>query len=119
MDDDLGVRPRAKAMAECSQFGDELLEVVDLAVVVDPRRLILILQSLLSGRDVDDRQTTVSEPHTRLHVDRTRIGTAVVLHLVHPAQQRTVDARRSHGLEDSRYSAHDARASVDRSACSC
>ncbi len=54
--DHFGVAARAEGVPERRQLGDQLLIVVDLAVEDDDDAAVLVVQRLLAGRQVDDRQ---------------------------------------------------------------
>ena len=62
VDEDLGVRGAAEAVAAALQLGGELPVVVDLAIVDDPDAPILVAHRLVAGgRQVDERQAAVHE----------------------------------------------------------
>src|SRR3989442_3379999 len=63
MHDHLGVRTGPKAVTLRLQLGDQGVEVVDLTVEGDPDRPVLVRERLLAGREVDDREPPVAEPH--------------------------------------------------------
>jgi hypothetical protein len=48
------------------QLGLDLGEVVDLAVVGDDDRAVLVVEGLLAGGEIDDGQALVGEPDPRL-----------------------------------------------------
>jgi len=105
--DDLGVAARAELVAERFQFGDQFLEVVDLAVEHDDDAAVLVVQRLLPGRDIDDRKPTVAEPHAGRDMQPSLIGTTMVLRLVHSRQYRAVDAPPRTQVDNAGYSTHD------------
>ena len=78
-------------MAQRLQFGHQLLEVVDLAVEHDDDAAVFVVQRLLAGRQVDDRQPAMAEPDAGLEVQSAFIGAAVELRLVHAIEQRAID----------------------------
>jgi hypothetical protein len=80
MHDDLGVAAVWK-VGPAPQFGDERLEVVDLAVEHDDDRAVFVEQRLLAGRDVDDGQAAVAEPDAGLDVQAALVRAAMVLRL--------------------------------------
>ena len=70
------------------EFRDQLLEVVDLAVEDDDDGAVLVVQRLLAGREVDDRQAAVAEADARREVQAALVRAAVVLALVHARAAR-------------------------------
>ena len=79
------------------QLGDQLLEVVDLAVEDDDHRAVFVEQRLLAGGDVDDRQAPVAEADAGLDVQAAFVRAAVVLRLVHALQHGAIDRRARRG----------------------
>jgi hypothetical protein len=63
VDDHFGVALRPEHVAQRLQLGHELEIVVDLAVVDDDDRVVLVVERLLAGRQVDDRQPPVTQSH--------------------------------------------------------
>src|SRR5208282_4832650 len=47
---------RAKNVAQSREFSHQRLEIVDLAIINDADRPILVEQRLITGREIDDRQ---------------------------------------------------------------
>src|SRR5919204_6108837 len=88
--DDLGVRLRAPAVI--TEGGTQSAEVVDLAVERDQRRTVGAGHWLAAGgREVDDREPVVPEPHpgaARFHDDllASAVGSAMVLTLDHSTE---------------------------------
>ena len=99
-------------MAERLQFRHELLKVVDLAVEDDADAAVLVEERLLTGGDVDDRQTAMPEAEAGLDVDAALVGTAVVLGFVHPLQRGAIDVALAAGVEDAGDAAHGGSASA-------
>ncbi len=60
VDDHLGVAARAERVAERREFGDQRPIVVDLAVVDDDHRAVLVVQRLAAAAEIDDREAPVS-----------------------------------------------------------
>ncbi len=87
MHDDFGIAARMKNMAERLQLGNQFLEVVDLAIENHGNRAIFIEQRLLTRRQIDDRQTAMTETETGLDVLATFIRTAMELALIHALDQ--------------------------------
>jgi hypothetical protein len=106
MDDDLGIALGAEHMAERHQLRNQLLVVVDLAVVDHDHRAVLVEQRLLAGRHVDDREAPVAQAQAWLDVDAAFVGSAMVLRLVHAMQDRAVDLALAARVKDARDAAH-------------
>ena len=87
MDDDFGVGMGAEDVAERFQFGNQLLEIVDFAIEHDDHRAVLVEQRLLAGRQVDDGQAPVSQPHAGFQMQAAFVGAAMKLGVVHAMQQ--------------------------------
>ncbi len=106
MHDDLGVAARVKAVTERNQFRNQLLVVVDLAVEHHTDALVLVVERLLPGGQVDDRQPPVTESEPGLDVQAALIRATMVLRFVHPRQNRTVNMTLTTGIENSGNAAH-------------
>ena len=91
MDDDLGVALGAEDMAERGELGDQLLVVVDLAVVDDDDTSILVPQRLLARREIDDGQPLVAEADSRFDVQAFFVRAAMTLRFVHAQEEAAVD----------------------------
>ena len=106
MNDDLGVAPRAKHVAERGQFRDQRLVVVDLAVVDDDDAPILVEKRLLPGGEsmIESRRWPRPTPGSMCMPDF--VGAAVMLRLVHVRQQFALDFAPAAGVEDAGNSAH-------------
>ena len=79
MDDDLGVALGPEDVAEARELGDQLLVVVDLAVVDDDDAAVLVEQRLLPRRQIDDRQPAVAETDAGLDVQPDFVRSAMEL----------------------------------------
>ena len=66
--------------------------VVDLAVVDDPARLVLVGHGLLTARDVDDGEAPVAEPHRSFRPQALAVGPPMTEHIPHALEQRFVHA---------------------------
>ena len=106
MHDDLGVAARMEAVTERLQLGYELLVVVDLAVVDDDDRAVLVVEGLLTGREIDDREPAVTERDTRLEVQAVAIGPAVGDRVVHAQRQAAVRLTFESGVDNACNPAH-------------
>src|SRR6185436_11995071 len=127
--DDFGVGVRGKAVAGGFEIPAELLEVVDLAVEDDRDAAVLVVDRLMSGRDVDDAQPPHAEADPRLHERSLIVGPAVAYDLAHVADERPrlvrveapFDGRRFHESCNPahRYVSTDERRTALRSPCRC
>ena len=106
VDDDLGVAAGAEHVAQPCQLGHQRLEVIDLAVIDDTDRLILVEQRLVTGGQIDDRQAAVAEPQPRCQMEAVAVRSAMPEDIGHMAQQAPIDPPMSPMIEDSRYAAH-------------
>src|SRR5262245_29173754 len=95
-----------EAVTERLQLGDQLLVVVDLAVVDDDDRLVLVVQRLLPGRDVDDGQAPVPERNAGLMMLAPRIRTAMRLRVIHAPQQSAIELALVLNIDNASNSAH-------------
>ena len=109
MHDHFGVAARAEGMTQCRQFGNERLEVVDLAVEHDDDRAVFVGQRLLAARDVDDGQAAVAEPDTGLDVQVAFVRAAVMLRLVHAVQYVARNVATVARVENANETAHAGR----------
>jgi hypothetical protein len=86
MDEHLGVPVRPERVAGTLEVAAQLLVVVDLAVLDDRARAVLVRDRLVAGLEVDDREPSRREADPAVHVDAGRVRPAM-------------DERRAHGLE--------------------
>ena len=79
---------RAERVAERRELGNQLLVVVDLAVVDDDDAAVLVAERLLAGATsmIDSRRWPRPTPGSTWQTDF--VGTAVMLRLVHPREHR-------------------------------
>jgi hypothetical protein len=89
-----------------SEFGDQFLEVVDLAVEDHHDATVLVVQGLLTRSDIDDRQAPVAKTDPGLNVITTVIRAAVMLRLIHANKNVALDSLGLPGFEDSCDAAH-------------
>ena len=106
VDDDFGVAAGVEDVAERLQFGDEFLVVVDFAVEDDADALVFVVQRLLAGGQVDDRQPAVAEPDAGFDMQAAFVRAAMELRFVHAVEYRTIDVAFASGVEYSGYAAH-------------
>src|SRR5688572_32002859 len=95
-----------EAVTERLQLGYELLVVVDLAVVDDDDRAVLVVEGLLTGREIDDREPAVTERDTRLEMQAVAIGPAMGDRVVHLQRQAAVRLTLESGVDNACNSAH-------------
>ncbi len=108
MDDDLGVAVGAEGVAQSLQLGHEVHEVVDFTVEDHHHAMVLIEQRLLSRREVDDRQTAMSQAHAGLGMQSPLIGAPMELGLIHASQNFAAEGGFSSRVKDSDQTAHQA-----------
>ncbi len=113
--DRLGVRARGEGVPGGLQLLGELGEVVYLAVEDDGHRPRLVVDRLVSGREVDDAQPPVSEPHPGSTVEAVGIRAAVPDHAGHPAQKARIHRIARIGANQTGDAAHVRRSPVHRS----
>ena len=104
--DDFGVAACLEDVPERLQLGDQRLIVVDLAIEDDDDIAILVVDRLLAGREIDDRETSVAERHPRLEMLAIAIRAAMRLRIVHPPQQGPVGFASTAQVDKSSDSAH-------------
>jgi len=102
----LGIAAGAEYMAQGRELGHQRLKIVDLAVVDDADRSVLVEQRLIAGREVDYRQPTVAEPDPRLDVVAIAVWSAMTKDIGHAPQQGAIDIGLSAPVEDAGYPAH-------------
>ena len=106
VNDDLRVAPGAEHVSERLQFRDQLLVVVDLAVVDNDDRVVLVVERLLARRDIDDRKASMAKSDARRDMQAAFVGSTVMLALVHAHERRTVDLATATQVNDAGDSAH-------------
>ena len=104
--DHLGVAARVEAVTERLQLRYQRLVVVDLAVVDDDDRAVLVVERLLAGREVDDRQPAMAERDPRLEVQTVAVGSAMGDRLVHTQRQAAVRLPLESRIDDACDPAH-------------
>src|SRR5687767_1853384 len=86
MNDHFGVAAGAEHKPQLGQLGNQFLIVIDLAVVYDDDRPILVIERLLAGSQIDDREPPMPEPNAWRKMQSTLVRTAMMLRLVHSHQ---------------------------------
>ncbi len=106
VDDRLGVRSGAVAVSDGLQLGPEVGVVVDLAVVADPHRPVLVAQRLLAGGQVDDAQPPVAEGCPVVEVEPLFVRPPVREDRRHPPSPVGVTRRQAACAYDARNATH-------------
>ncbi len=106
--DDFRVAARVELVTEGLQLGNQLLVVVDLAVEDDDDGAVLVVERLLTGRDVDDGQPPMPQGNPGCMMLAAAIGSAMLLQVVHPAQQLAVQIATAANVDHAGDSAHQA-----------
>jgi hypothetical protein len=102
----LGVATGAEGVAECRELCHQRLKIIDLAVVDDANHPVFIVERLITRREVDDRQSAMSEPNPRRKMKAVAVRSAMVENIGHPAKQGAVDFGASPEVENTSYAAH-------------
>ena len=106
VDDDFGVAAGVEHVAERLQLRDQFLVVVDLAVEDDAHAVVFVVERLLAGGQVDDRQAPVPQADARLDMQAALVRAAMELGFVHPVQHGTIDVAPAAGIENAGDAAH-------------
>ena len=106
VDDDFGVATSVEDMTERLQFWNEFLIVVDFAVENDADRLVFVIERLLAGGQIDDREPAVAEADARFDMQAAFVRAAMKLRFVHAMENRTIDVAFASGIEYSGDAAH-------------
>ena len=92
VDEHLGVGVRGEPVARGLELLPELAVVVDLAVLDDVDRAVLVRDRLVAALEVDDRQPSRREAGDRVEKDAATVRPAVHERLVHRLENVPVDA---------------------------
>src|SRR5271169_737025 len=106
MDDDLGIAARAKDMTEGRELGHQRLEIVDLAVVDDANRMVLIIDRLIAPSQIDDGEPAVPEPDPRRIVETIAVRATMAENVSHATEQAPVGVATPAIVKDAGYPAH-------------
>ena len=68
--------------------------------------MVFVVQRLLAGREVDDREPAVAEADAGFDMQATFVRAAVELRFVHAMENRTIDVAFASGIEYSGDAAH-------------
>ena len=91
MHEHLGVAVRPEAMARAFQLLAQLLVVVDLAVLHDVARAVLVGDRLVAGLEIDDREAPCGESDSAVDVLPEAVGPAVAEGGAHCRQPFGID----------------------------
>ena len=78
-------------MSRSLELVHQLAVVVDLAVLDDDDRAVLVRDRLVAARQVDDRKSPRRDPDRPVEVRALGVGAAVIERLRHPAEAVGVD----------------------------
>src|SRR6476661_1952294 len=90
MHDRFGVGRSVEKMSGRLELVPELPVVVDFAVEHDPDGAILVMNRLMSGREVNDTQPPHAEPDALLDMHAFVVRSAMPNHLAHAMHQRSI-----------------------------
>src|SRR4051812_33743377 len=94
MDDYLGIGIRLERVPTLTKAISKLYEIVNFAVERYPDRLVLVRERRNGAcRQVDNRETPLSQPYSRRRVDALTIGAAMNDRVTHSRHSLTVDGR--------------------------
>jgi hypothetical protein len=91
VDEHLGVAARGEAVPASGQLGVQRLVVVDLAVLDDQHRAVLVAHRLVAVGEIDDRQAPVAEGDRAVGLRPALVGPAVLERVEHRVQRPVVD----------------------------
>ena len=94
-------------MALRFQVAAQLLVIVDLTVVDDRDRPILILDGLVPGGEIDDAEPAHCQPHIPLDIKAIIIRSAMNDLPVHRLQETALDSSPGNTVKDATDSTHD------------
>jgi len=106
MDDHLGVALRPEDVAEARQLGNQFPIVVDLAVVHDDHAAVLVVERLLSRREVDDRESAMAQAEPGLEMQAMFVRPAMQLAFVHARYEIARDRPLAGNIEDADDATH-------------
>ncbi len=105
VDGGLGVAVALVAVSRGFKLRADVGVIVDLAVVRDPERVVLIRHRLTAGGEVDDAQPPMAQRDFTMHVESGCIGTAVGDDVRHRANHTSVGGGAVR-VQESRYATH-------------
>jgi hypothetical protein len=106
VDNYLGVATGAEGVAERRKLCHQWLKIIDFTVVDDANRPVFIVERLITRREVDDRESAVSEPNPWRKMKAVAVRSAMVENIGHPAKQGAVDFGTPSKVENTSYAAH-------------
>src|SRR5579871_4935457 len=84
VNNDFGIRRRPERVARGLQFGPQLAEIVQLAIVGDPDLAVFVRHRLTAGDEVDDRQAAMAQSNGTMNMHALPIRTAMLQTRDHP-----------------------------------
>src|SRR3546814_2322208 len=93
-DDDLGIPAGAEPVAAILQFGAQLAEIIDFAVIGQRHHLVVARHRLRAARNVDDREAEVPETDAGRRPLARAVGPAMRHRVQHRADARRIDRLR-------------------------
>ena len=106
MHDHFGIAARAKSVSQRLQFRHQFLIIVDFAVEHHDDALVFVVERLLAGGQVDDRQPAMAKPDARFEVHPAFIRPPMKKGLVHALEEAAVDFAPPPAVKYSGDSAH-------------
>src|SRR5438128_10733732 len=87
VNDGFSIAVSIKSVAEFLELFAQLAIVVDLAVENNPRGAILIMNWLVTAREIDNRKPAHSQAHGAAEIEAIVVRTAMANCIAHPAEQ--------------------------------
>src|ERR1700730_3302519 len=106
MNDHLGIGVGGKTVAALFELVTQFGEVVNLAVIHNPNRLIFVENRLVPTRQVDDAEPAHPQSDAALHEDALVVRATMHDGLTHPMNHGLIDCAVGMSLNDSGYAAH-------------
>ena len=91
MNDSFSVAVGIELVAELFELLAQFAIVVDLAVENNPGRAVLIMNRLLSVREVDDREPSHGQAHAIAEIETVVVRTTMPNRLVHAREQLAIN----------------------------
>ena len=104
--DDFRIAAGVEGMAQCLQFGNELLIVVDFPVENHADALVFVVKRLLAGGQVDDGEPAMAKTDLAIGMNAHLVGTAMRDGIGHRTEQRLRLGRGHSGPKKSNDIAH-------------
>ena len=91
VNDSFSIAVGIELVAELFEFFAQLAIVVDLAVENNPCRAVLIMNRLLSVREIDDREPSHRQSHAIAEIETVIVRTAMTNGLIHAREQLAIN----------------------------